>query len=91
MPGKVRINVFLCPRGGSLLEVADEVGNACGRLQAYEEVDVVLHAADGARNAAYSFGHPADVCVQAVAFFLCDHRGPIFGGEDDMVVEAGEG
>jgi len=87
LPCEFRAMMAGGPDGGGLFEFAHEVLDAVVCVEADEEVDVVLDAADGADGAAKAADGSAEVLVESAAPAGVDEGLALIGAEDYVVVE----
>ena len=91
LPGEVWQDAIVEPTAGSGFNVTDEWRGSSFAGDGYEKVKVIRHAA-GSEELAVSFTDDAsDIFIEAGGKVGGDHGLAIFGGEDDVLVEGGEG
>jgi len=84
-------DVVVGPFRTAALDVADNLRGRVNGFEAHQNVDVVAHATDGERLCADGVQAAADVGVEALLPFGEDESLAVFGGEDEVGVESGEG
>ena len=52
---------------------------------------MILNSADNLRHAVHAFNDPAEVCMKTWLPFGLNEGPPLFGREDDVMVQAEEG
>ena len=79
------------PFGAFALDLADDFGGRVDGLEAHDDVDVIVHAADGEGFCAELAEAAAEVGMEAFLPFGEDERFAVFRGEDEVGVERGVG
>jgi hypothetical protein len=87
----VDADLVVDPARGVRLDDADSVGNRKGARQRHEQVNVIRNAAGGDQGAVVIAGDAADVFEEAGLEFGVDVGVAMFGAEDEVAVEGGEG
>ncbi len=83
---------FLEPEIGDAFQFLDPFSLGDGAGESREQVDVIFHAADEESRAIELFGSAAEIFVERVADrFVAQEWAPVFGGENEVDVNRGEG
>ena len=73
------------PFSGSHLDFLHEVGEGDGGVQAAQDMDVVVGAADAVEMPVVFFDDAPDVAIQLLTAFFEQHGFAVFCGEHDVV------
>ena len=84
-------DLFVYPDRRCLLQLPHEVGEAMGRLQSDEKMNMVLHPANTLAKASETVHGSTEIFMQPVAPGGLDDGSPVLGGKDEMVVQGEEG
>ena len=75
----------------SFLQFAKYVRNAMHRPETRQDMDMILNSADNLGHAVHAFNDPAEVCMKTRLPFGINEGSPLFGREDDVIMQAEEG
>jgi len=91
LPGESAINILFSQRGRFLLQVAKYICNATHWHETRQDMDMVLNSADNMEHAGHAFDDSAEVSMKTWLPFGLNEGSPLFGREDDVIVQAEEG
>ena len=91
LPCESAIKIPFSPRGRFLLQVAKYIGNAVHWPETSQDMDMIFNAADNLGHAVHTFNDPAEVRMKTRLPVGLDEGSPLFGREDDVIVQAEEG
>ena len=91
LPGESATKILFRPRGRSLLQVAKYIRNAMHWPETRQDMDLILNSADNLGHAVQAFNDPAEVSMKTWLPFGPNEGSPLFGREDDVIVQAEEG
>ena len=82
-------NLPVNPLRRNRLDLAEDISDAMGRIQARKEMDVVVDSAYAQRHATKRINTAAEESMQVRNPRLLNHRGAVLGGKDDVIPQAG--
>jgi hypothetical protein len=91
LPAKGGLKMFRRPDGRGFFEFPHQIGRRNRGSQAEQQMNVVLHAADGFRHPAQPAHRAAEIFVEPRPPFGADERPPFLGAENNVMVQAVKG
>src|SRR5262249_50472545 len=92
LPCEIRLaDDVVNPNRSGLFQLAHEIRQAMRSLQANQEMNVVADAADALRKSIEAGHNTAKVFVKSSAPHNIDRRSAVFGGENEVIMQAQKG